>query len=141
MLVQLAESSELHSQLWCDDSLEGLLYSLNHDSSIKVRRSAMKLLQLVVLPSGSHAATHLIKTLSAKVCDKDSTVGQAALELLVQLDARMICNVLTASQWSAVVQAGLELCEGAEDGPVEPPCMPGKRASQQCGSQVMSSNG
>lgn len=141
-LLVIADDGSLHSQLWCDDALEGLLYCLNHDASIKVRRTAMKLLQLVVLPSGSHAAVHLVKTLAAKVCDKDTTVGQAALELLVQLDAEVICSVLAASQWSAVVQAGLQLCSSPEeDGNNQALGKLSRQVRKQSASQAMCSDG
>jgi hypothetical protein len=41
-----ADNGLLHTQLWCTESLEGLLYCLNHDTSIKARRSAHEFLGL-----------------------------------------------------------------------------------------------
>jgi hypothetical protein len=48
-----AGNGQLHSQLWSDDSLAGLFFCLNHDPSVKVRRAAMQLMQLVTLPQHS----------------------------------------------------------------------------------------
>jgi hypothetical protein len=76
-------------------------------------RAATKLLQLVALPAGSPAALQLLQTLAAKACDKDAAVAAAALELLVQLDAAVLCGSLTAEQFVAVAQAGLECCSSS----------------------------
>jgi hypothetical protein len=67
-------------------------------------------LQLVALPAGSPSALQLLQTLAAKACDKDAAVAAAALELLVQLDSVVLCSSLTAEQFVAVAQVGLEAC-------------------------------
>lgn len=51
-----------------------------------------------------------MRTLGLKVCDKDAVVSIRAFEMLVQLDASVLCSCLTASQWCRVVLAGMELC-------------------------------
>eukprot|EP00775_Hariotina_reticulata_P002282 gene2282-2593_t len=104
------DNGQLHSQLWSDDCLTGLFFCLSHDPSIKVRRAAVQLMQLVTLPRSSGAVEQLVRALGLKVCDKDAVVSITAFEMLVQLDASVLCSCLTASQWCRVVLAGMELC-------------------------------
>lgn len=102
-------AGDLELQLWDEASVEGLLYCATHDPSIQARRSAVQLLQHVALPSSSPTARALVSCLADKVCDKDSGVSAAALQLFVQLEPRVLASCLTASQWCAAVQAALEL--------------------------------
>lgn len=63
----------------------------------------------MALPAGSPSALQLLQTLAAKACDKDAHVSISAMELLVQLDADVLCNSLTAEQFVGVLQAGLDV--------------------------------
>jgi hypothetical protein len=99
--------------LWCDTSVEALLYCASHDPSIQARRAAVQLLQHVVLPHSSSTARALIRCLADKLCDKDSGVAAAALQLFVQLEPKVLCSCLSASQWRSAVQAGLQMLCGS----------------------------
>jgi hypothetical protein len=112
----LAGDAGLELQLWCDRSVEGLLYCANHDPSIQARRAAVQLLKHVVLPSSSPTAHALTRCLAGKLCDKDRGVAAAALQLFVQVAPKVLCGCLTASQWCSAVQAGLGLVCGAAGG-------------------------
>lgn len=67
----------------------------------------------MALPAGSPSALQLLQTLAAKACDKDAAVAAAALELLMQLDSAVLCSSLTAEQFVAVAQVGLEACSSS----------------------------
>ena len=105
----LAVADDLGLQLWCDASVEGLLYCCCHDPSIQARRAALQLLQLVVLPQHSSTARALVACLAERLSDKDNGVATAALELFTQLEPAVLCNTLTAGQWCTALQAALEL--------------------------------
>lgn len=108
-----ADADDLQLLLWCDTSVESLLYCASHDPSVQARRAAVQLLQHVVLPHSSSTARALIRCLADKLCDKDSGVAVAALQLFVQLDPKVLCSCLTATQWCSAVQASLQMLCGA----------------------------
>lgn len=113
VLPWLAGEDDLELQLWCDASVEGLLYCASQDPSIQARRAAVQLLQHVVLPNSSPTARAVIRCIVEKLSDKDSVVASAALQLFVQLQPKDLCNCLTAAQWCTAVQAGLGMLYGA----------------------------
>jgi hypothetical protein len=92
LLPWLADDGDLELQLWCDASVEGLLYCASHDPSIQARPAAVQLLQHVVLPNSSTTARALIRCLAEKLSDKDSSVAGAALQLFVQLHPKVLCT-------------------------------------------------
>jgi hypothetical protein len=110
-----ADADDLQILMWCDTSVESLLYCASHDPSIQARRAAVQLLQHVVLPHSSSTARALIRCLADKLCDKDSGVAAAALQLFVQLDPKVLCSCLTAAQWCSAVQASLQMLCGSGD--------------------------
>ncbi|KAF8062803.1 hypothetical protein HT031_004133 [Scenedesmus sp. PABB004] len=104
-------------QLWCAASLEGVLFCLSHDPSVKARRAAVRLLQHVALPAGSREAGRVVRALGAKARDRDAGgVAAAALELLVQLPPATLCAELAGADWHGVVAAGLEALSDARAG-------------------------
>ncbi|GIL89199.1 hypothetical protein Vretifemale_17043, partial [Volvox reticuliferus] len=101
--------------LWPRAAVDALLFSLLHDPSIKVRRAAIRLVSLVVLPAGGDGAARLTKTLLKKLRDKDALVSDRALQLLVQLPPALIITAVNApepngggrigeSGWSALMK-------------------------------------
>ncbi|GLC36399.1 hypothetical protein PLESTM_000439400 [Pleodorina starrii] len=110
--------------LWSAASVDALFFSLLHDPSIKVRRVAMRLVSLVVLPAGGDGAIRLARVLLMKLRDKDALVSDRALELLVQLPIALITRAVAteaegtahgggpggggvpgrASSWAAITQ-------------------------------------
>lgn len=115
-LTAATAGDEALSCLWCAESVDGLLCCLRCDPSIKVRRAAVAVLQLVVLPQGCRSGRALVESLAERVCDNDTCVAASVLELLVQLPLGLLCGCVPARQFCAAVQASAELCCGGGGG-------------------------
>ncbi len=95
------------ADLWNQGALDGTLYSMGHDPSVRVRRAAVRLAQHIVLPSGSPGAGQLMRALARKTCDRDGGVAVLALELIGQLPWTSLAECLTPHEWCSLVQAAL----------------------------------
>ncbi|KXZ49702.1 hypothetical protein GPECTOR_20g559 [Gonium pectorale] len=79
--------TQLHAEVQHYKALNGRIMDA-------VRRAAMRLLSLVVLPAGGGAAPRLASVLLAKLRDKDAVVSDRAVELLAQLPFGLVARVL-----------------------------------------------
>ncbi|GAB4823043.1 hypothetical protein N2152v2_010089 [Parachlorella kessleri] len=113
-LRDTAGDREAAVALWTPSSLQSLLFALNRDPSIRIRREAMRLLTSVSAQVGSPQEEQLLHAVSLRCRDKDELVRCQAYQMLVQFPAATLHACLSEATWFGLLNFGLTVkCENA----------------------------